>query len=53
VLTAVTTFEILIPLTLYPVLLSSPICVPENVGVNKIPELKQIRIYIYPSAGRI
>jgi hypothetical protein len=33
--TTATTFEIVMSLTLHPALLSGPICVPENVGVNK------------------
>jgi hypothetical protein len=36
------TFEILITLTLHPALLSRPICVPENVGVNKKDGIKKI-----------
>ena len=43
-LTTATTFDILIPLTLHPALLSGPVGLPENMGVNKI---DRIKIYIY------
>jgi len=43
-LTTATTFDILIPLTLHPALLSGPVGLPENVGVNK---RDRIKIYIY------
>jgi hypothetical protein len=49
-LTAATTFEILIPLTLHPALLSSPICVPENVGVNKKDRIQK-KIFPISSKG--
>jgi hypothetical protein len=43
-LTVATTFEILIPLTLHPALLSSSIYVHENVSVNKKDRIKK---YVY------
>jgi len=49
--TAATIFDIVIPLSLHPALLSSPICVPENVvGVNKKDRIKK---NIFPSAVRV
>jgi hypothetical protein len=51
-LTAATAYEILTPLILHPVLLSSPICVPENVGVNKKDRIQKKK-KIFPSAVRV